>query len=101
MRTVGIKVLKDKLSEYIRAAAAGETIQVTDRDTVVAEITAPLKGRAANADHEGWEARRDELIRRGVLTPATGRGGPLPRPKPVMTFEEMMRDLDESREDRA
>jgi antitoxin (DNA-binding transcriptional repressor) of toxin-antitoxin stability system len=36
MRTVGIKVLKNKLSEYVRLAAAGETVQVTDRDRVVA-----------------------------------------------------------------
>jgi hypothetical protein len=31
MRTVGLKTLKNKLSEYIRAAAAGETVLVTDR----------------------------------------------------------------------
>jgi prevent-host-death family protein len=34
MRTVGIKVLKNKLSEYVRAAEAGETVLVTDRDRV-------------------------------------------------------------------
>ncbi|MGH6981402.1 MAG: type II toxin-antitoxin system Phd/YefM family antitoxin [Stellaceae bacterium] len=32
MRSVGIKVLKNKLSEYVRLAAAGETVLVTDRD---------------------------------------------------------------------
>ena len=29
MRTVGIKLLKDKLSEYIRLAGSGETILIT------------------------------------------------------------------------
>ena len=38
MKAVGIKVLKAKLSEYIRLAKAGETILVTERDEVVAEI---------------------------------------------------------------
>ena len=38
MQTVGIKALKNNLSEYIRAAEAGETVQVTDRGRVVAEI---------------------------------------------------------------
>jgi antitoxin (DNA-binding transcriptional repressor) of toxin-antitoxin stability system len=37
MRAVGIKVLKNKLSEYVRLAERGETILVTDRDPVVAE----------------------------------------------------------------
>jgi prevent-host-death family protein len=32
MRTVGIKVLKNRLSEYLRLVASGETILVTDRD---------------------------------------------------------------------
>jgi prevent-host-death family protein len=38
MKTVGLKILKNKLSEYIRAAASGETIVVTDRGRPVVEI---------------------------------------------------------------
>lgn len=39
-------------------------------------------------------------VREGWLTPAKDRGkGQLPR-KPVMKFEELMKDLDESRADR-
>jgi antitoxin (DNA-binding transcriptional repressor) of toxin-antitoxin stability system len=30
MRAVGIKSLKNRLSEYVRLAAAGETVLVTD-----------------------------------------------------------------------
>ncbi len=41
MRTVGIKLLKNRLSEYLRLVAAGETILVTDRDRVVAELRPP------------------------------------------------------------
>jgi hypothetical protein len=35
MRSVGIKLLKNKLREYFRLAAGGETVLVTDRDRVV------------------------------------------------------------------
>jgi antitoxin (DNA-binding transcriptional repressor) of toxin-antitoxin stability system len=38
MKAVGVKQLKAKLSEYIRLAKSGETILVTDRDEVVAEL---------------------------------------------------------------
>src|SRR5579875_680658 len=41
MRTVGLKVLKNKLSEYVRLAAAGETVVITDRGRVVAELVPP------------------------------------------------------------
>lgn len=38
MRAVGIKVLKARLSEFVRLVKAGETILVTERDEVVAEL---------------------------------------------------------------
>jgi antitoxin (DNA-binding transcriptional repressor) of toxin-antitoxin stability system len=46
MRSVGIKLLKSKLSAYIRLAAGGETVLVTDRDRVVAELGPPAPGRS-------------------------------------------------------
>ena len=49
MRAVGLKTLKNKLSEYVRLVAGGETVLVTDRDRVVAELglvrKVPLPGR--------------------------------------------------------
>lgn len=38
MHKVGLKTLKNKLSEYVRLAAAGETVVITDRGRAVAEI---------------------------------------------------------------
>lgn len=38
MKAVGIKQLKAHLSEYIRLAKAGETVLVTEREEVVAEL---------------------------------------------------------------
>jgi antitoxin (DNA-binding transcriptional repressor) of toxin-antitoxin stability system len=96
MRSVGIKVLKNKLSEYVRLAASGETVQVTDRGDVVAELVPP---RPVPSDAKAtWE----ELIRQGIVTPAKNPGAPLP-PRgysALMTLEEMLADLDESRADR-
>lgn len=96
MRSVGIKVLKDRLSEFVRAAAGGETVLVTDRDRVVAELNPP-RARQTLSDEE-FLARG---AREGWVRPATRRG-PLPDPDypPVMSFEGMLTDLAASREDR-
>jgi prevent-host-death family protein len=41
MPTVGLKTLKNKLSRYVRAAASGETVVITDRGRPIAELVAP------------------------------------------------------------
>jgi len=101
MRSVGIKVLKNKLSQYLKAVAAGETLRVTDRGKVVAEIVPP-KGRS---EHEAamTDAERQwaELVRQGVVTPAKRPANwKPPRRFPMMTLEELMKEIDADREDR-
>lgn len=44
MKTVGVRELKNRLSEYIRQASSGEGVLVTDRGQVVAELTPPGHG---------------------------------------------------------
>ena len=97
MRAVGIKVLKNKLSEYVRLAAAGETVLISDRDQVVAQLGPPDAGRSpAVAD-----ALLADAVRRGLVTPAAlPPGEPPPAPPGVMSFEELLAELDQSREDR-
>ena len=100
MRAVGIKILKNKLSEYVRLAAAGERILVTDRDQVVAELGPPTPGRAEHvADAKLAEAVRQGWIK-GARSPRHVAGPPPPRGEPVMTFDELMKALDEDRADR-
>lgn len=41
MKTVGVRELKNRLSEYIRQVRSGESVLVTDRGEVVAELTPP------------------------------------------------------------
>jgi prevent-host-death family protein len=96
MRTVGIKTLKNKLSEYIRAAAGGETVLVTDRDRVVAEIVPP---RAA-ADATPAERKWADLVRQGLVAPAGGAARLPPRRFPRMPLDELMMQLDADRSDR-
>ncbi|HEU4368841.1 MAG TPA: prevent-host-death protein [Methylomirabilota bacterium] len=96
MRAVGLKVLKNKLSEYVRLAQGGETILVTDRDRVVAELVPPQAGRSpAVAD-----AVLAELVRKGWITPAARPLTAPPPRAPVIAFEELMRELDDARADR-
>jgi prevent-host-death family protein len=97
MHSVGIKTLKNRLSEYVRAAAAGETVLVTDRGQVVAELVSPR----VRADASAAEQRLGELMRRGLLTPA--KLSPRARPPlrmPVASLAEVLRDLDASRAER-
>jgi antitoxin (DNA-binding transcriptional repressor) of toxin-antitoxin stability system len=96
MRSVGIKVLKNKLSEYVRLAAGGETVLVTDRDRVVAELVPPRPGVNKSDADVLWA----EQIRLGNITPAKNPGGPIPKGLAIMTLDELMADLDRDREDR-
>lgn len=45
MKTVGVRELKNRLSEYLRDVRAGERVLVTDRGEVVAELAPPGQGR--------------------------------------------------------
>ena len=96
MRAVGLKVLKNKLSEYVRLVASGETVLVTDRDRVVAEIVPPRTGRGIPAA----SALLAEAVREGLITPAPAPSAGAPPRRPVMSFQELTDDLDRSRADR-
>ena len=96
MRAVGLKILKNKLSEYVRLVASGETVLITDRDRVVAEIVPPRTDRALFAA----DALLAEAVKEGLITPAASPSGKSPPRKPIAKFQELMRELDRDREDR-
>ena len=95
MKTVGLKMLKDKLSAYVHAAAAGETVLVTDRNRVIAEIGPPSSGNHASSA----DAILADLVRKGWVTPAKRTSGIPPR-LPMMSTKQLMDELDADREDR-
>jgi prevent-host-death family protein len=63
-RTVGLRELKNHLSEYVRLVRSGAHVRVTDRGEVVAELLPP--GAPEKSDrHAGLVT----LERRGLLKP--------------------------------
>lgn len=64
MRAVGVRELKNRLSEYLRIVRGGETVLVTDRGVVIAELRPPgAEARAA----ERYPGLAD-LVRRGLAS---------------------------------
>lgn len=97
MRSVGIKTLNSKLSEYVRLAAGGETILVTDRDRVVAEISPPRETRSPLLA----DALLAEAVRSGwLIPPALPATGEPPPTTPVATLSEILGELDKDRSER-
>jgi antitoxin (DNA-binding transcriptional repressor) of toxin-antitoxin stability system len=70
MKAVGIKELKSRLSEYVRLARGGETILVSDRHEVVAELGPP---RHQQPEPDSLEAVLDRLAERNLLVRAGER----------------------------
>ena len=70
MVAIGVRELKNRLSEFLRLVRAGEVVLVTDRGEVVAEIRQPGNG----GERTDLPAGLLELARRGMAT--------LPEPRP-------------------
>lgn len=77
---VGVRELKQHLSEYLERAAAGETIRVTDRGQPKAILgPVPGSGRLAKGIAEGWirNAKESEPL-------------PVPRAKALRSIADVM-----------
>lgn len=96
MRAVGLKTLKNKLSEYVRLASRGETVLVTDRDRVVAELVPPRAQRAESLA----DVQLAEAVRRGWVRPPVLPAGTVPARKPVAPLDVLLSELRGDREDR-
>ena len=97
MRSVGIKALNNRLSEYVRLASSGETVLVTDRDRVVAEIGPPRETRSPILA----DALLADAVRKGWLTPPLlPAGAEPPQPTPVAPLGDLLAELDEDRSER-
>ncbi|MEI6740767.1 MAG: hypothetical protein WCK74_10720 [Gemmatimonadaceae bacterium] len=95
MRTVGLKVLKNKLSEYVRLAEGAEVVLITDRDRVVAELRPPHERTLLASD-----AHLADLMRRGLMSaPLIVREG-LPPRLPVASTATILAELDADRSGR-
>ena len=81
MRSVGIRELKNRLSEYLRAVRRGETVLVTDRGQVIAEIRRPGSGPGT----EAWPPGLAAMVREGAARPPrpSSRDAYPPQPRRV------------------
>jgi antitoxin (DNA-binding transcriptional repressor) of toxin-antitoxin stability system len=78
MKTVGIRELKNRLSEYLRDVRQGESVLVTDRGEVVAEFSPPRHG----VTDPTVPAALLLLAKRGLITLGTPGGSSLYLPMP-------------------
>ncbi len=98
MKAVGIKLLKDNLSKYLKMVKAGEIVWVTDRDEVIAEIhrpTRPIPERVSR-----WEAFLNDEERHGgltralsIITPSLNRLKELSRPQKTIDLQKLLNDI--------
>jgi antitoxin (DNA-binding transcriptional repressor) of toxin-antitoxin stability system len=97
MKEVGIRELKNRLSEYLRLVRGGEVVRVTDRGEVVAELRPPSPG-GIPADQYPALA---EMARRGLVRLGKPNHPDLyPRLAPFAPEGTAARLLDEERGDR-
>jgi prevent-host-death family protein len=83
MRAAGIREIKNKLSEYLRLVRDGETILVTDRGVVVAQLAPPPPAGAPALAEDAALARlaaagKLRLPRNKVPSPRQGPISDLP-----------------------
>ena len=62
MLRIGVRELRQNASRYLARVKAGETVEVTERGTLIALLTPPSPAESA----------RDRLIAEGRLIPASG-----------------------------
>ena len=93
MRAVGIRELKNRLSEYLRRVREGERILVTDRGEVVAELRKP--GRAT--EEAPYPALLDLARRGGARLGARNREDLYPELPPALSPGELEKLIDEQR----
>lgn len=96
MLAIGLKTLKNKLAEYVRLVASGETVLVTDRDRVVAELVPPRSGRSDMAS----DALLAEAVRKGWITPPLLTGSVPAGGPPVAPLAQLLEELNRDRGER-
>lgn len=67
-RTAGVREAKARLSEYLRRVEAGETVLITDRGAVIAELRSP-GGPAVDPNATGDAKELAALVSQRLLRP--------------------------------
>ncbi|HXX56166.1 MAG TPA: type II toxin-antitoxin system prevent-host-death family antitoxin [Candidatus Nitrosotalea sp.] len=94
MKSVGLRELKNRLSEYVREVRSGEGVLVTDRGQVVAELFPPGQG----VDERSVPSGLVTLARKGQLTLGASNDEALyPELPPLLKRHRVATLLDEER----
>jgi prevent-host-death family protein len=94
MKSVGLRELKNRLSEYVREVRSGDHVLVTDRGEVVAELLPPGQG----LDESGVPPGLMALARKGHMTlGATNEATLYPKLSPLLKRHRASTLLDEER----
>ena len=94
MKSVGLRELKNRLSEYVRDVRSGEGVLVTDRGDVVAELLPP----GTRVDESSIPSALVALARRGQLTLGASNDETLyPKLSPLLKRRRALALLDEER----
>ena len=94
MKSVGLRELKNRLSEYVREVRSGEGVLVTERGEVVAELLPPGQG----VDERGVPSGLVALARKGQQTlGASNHGALYPKLPPLLKQHRAAVLLDEER----
>lgn len=96
MRTVGIRELKNRLSEYLRLVGRGEDILITDRGRVIAELHQPGPTSLDSPYPALLLHARQGWVRLG----APNRPDLYPDLKPLVPLGEAAKLLDQERSER-
>ena len=100
MRAVGIRELKNRLSEYLRLVEEGEVVLVTHRDQVVAALGPPPQFQRVvdeTATHALERLSRAGMLRLAVGEPLSISAALLTPPSTPIDLQAV---LDAAREDR-
>jgi len=94
VKAVGLRELKNRLSEYVRQVRDGEEVLVTDRGAVVAELGPPRRAAMSGA----VPAALVELATRGLVTiGAPNDAAVYPKLPPALAPDRLAGLLDEER----
>lgn len=94
MKAVGVKQLKARLSEYVRLVRAGETLLVTDRDEVVAEMRPARRPAPAASPDEVLDMLEEKgELRRCARRKAGWRWSPKGLALPAGTTRRLLDEL--------
>lgn len=96
MQTVGVREIKNRLSEYLRMVENGERVAVTHRGRVVAELGPPAHVTEEEAYAELRRRARNGTVRLG----APNRPDVYPRPARRLPSAVVQELLDDVRGDR-